>query len=77
MDLREFRKMLCDVDRSYEWFVSLVISFIRMSENNDKAALISDFIQTNPTANSSDVIEYMINELGLSSNVAGPLVNMA
>ena len=49
-------------------FVSLVVSFVRIPENSSKDILIQDYIVSNPRANSSDVLEYMISELGMANN---------
>lgn len=65
MTLREFREMLYGVKRSYDDFVSLVITFVKMPGNREKGALIKDFIEMHPGADSSDVLRYMIEELGM------------
>lgn len=49
-------------------FVSLVVSFVKISENSSKDILIRDYIVSHPRANSSDVLEYMISELGMANN---------
>ena len=65
MKMREFRDILYGVERSYDDFVCLVISFVKMPGNAFKAALIKDYIDANPSADSSDVLEYMIKDLGM------------
>ena len=49
-------------------FVSLVVSFVKIPENSSKDILIRDYIVSHPRANSSDVLEYMISELGMANN---------
>ena len=65
MNLKEFRKMLSNVDRSYDGFVSLVMAFVKMPGNSEKGLQIRDYILSNPCANSSDVLRFMITEQGL------------
>ncbi len=72
MDMREFRKLLCSVDRSYNDFVSLVITFVEIPENSNKITYIKDFIVSHPSANSSDVLEYMVKELGMVESTGIP-----
>lgn len=60
MNLREFREMLNNVDRSYDGFVSLVMSFVKTPGNSEKGVQIRDYIESNPYANSSDVLRFMI-----------------
>ena len=73
MEMKEFRKLLYSVDRSYDDFVSLVISFVMIPGNKNKITCIRDFIVSNPQANSSDVLEYMIKELGMAETKEPPL----
>ena len=68
MNINELKEMLYSVDRSYDDFVSLVVSFVRIPENSSKDILIRDYIVSHPRANSSDVLEYMISELGMANN---------
>ncbi len=72
MNLKEFRKMLSNVDRSYDGFVSLVMSFVKMPGNSEKGLQIRDYIASNPFADSSDVLQFMITELGLVDDVSIP-----
>ena len=72
MNLKEFRNMLVNVDRSYDGFVSLVMSFVKMPGNTEKGLKIRDYIVSNPYANSSDVLRFMITELGLVDDVSVP-----
>lgn len=65
MTMGEFRELLQGVSRSYDDFVSLVISFVKMPGNRVKGTMIRDFIEAHPQADSSDVLQYMISELGL------------
>ena len=66
MTMREFREILRNVDRSYDDFVSLVITYIKIPGNRSKALQIRDYIESNPFADSSDVLQFMINELGMA-----------
>ena len=66
MTIREFRELLYKVDRSYDDFVSLVISYIKILGNRSKALLIRDYIESHPFSDSSDVLQFMIEELGMA-----------
>ena len=59
---REFRILLRTVDLYYEDFEHGIISYIELPGNSYKKKMIEDFIINNPSANASDVTEYMINE---------------
>ncbi len=72
--MRDFRKILCNVDRSYDGFVSLVISFVKMPGNSEKEIQIRDYITSNPYANSSDVLQFMITELGMAEDINVPVL---
>ena len=65
MDINSFRELLKNVDRSYEDFVSLVITFVKMPGNYEKIVQIENYIRENPLANSGDVLQYMIEKLGM------------
>ena len=67
MNTNELKELLYSVDRSYDDFVSLVVSFVKNPGNSSKGLLIRDYIICHPLANSCDVLEYMINELGMVS----------
>ena len=67
MTMREFRRLLYSVDRSYDDFVSLVITFVKMPGNRMKGMMIKSYIESHPYADSSDVLQYMIEELGMST----------
>ena len=62
--MEEFRELLKTVDRYYDGFEQAVISYIKMPGCAYKKDLIADFITDHPKANSSDVLEYMMNETG-------------
>ena len=62
--MEDFRVLLRNVDGYYDGFEHAVISYIKMPGNDYKKDIIEEFIRTNPTANSSDVLEYMINDTG-------------
>ena len=66
MTMREFRELLYKVDRSYDDFVSLVISYIKLPGNRSKALLIRDYIESHPFSDSSDVLQFMVEELGMA-----------
>lgn len=72
MNLKELKKMLRSVDKSYDGFVSLVMSFVKMPGNSEKELQIKEYIESNPYANSSDVLQFMITELGLVDDVSVP-----
>lgn len=58
----EFRELLKNVDRSYDGFVHAVISYVKMPGNAGKQMVIEDYIKDHPDANSSDVLQFMIEE---------------
>ncbi len=62
--MEEFRNLLRSVNRYYEGFEHAVISYINMPGNADKQFSIGSFIRNHPDANSSDILEYMMNETG-------------
>ena len=62
--MEDFRVLLRNVDGYYDGFEHAVISYIKMPGNDYKKDIIEEFIRTNTTANSSDVLEYMINDTG-------------
>ena len=68
MNINELKEMLYSVDRSYDDFVSLVVSFVKAPGTSAKEFLIRDYIVSHPHANSSDVLEYMITELGMANS---------
>ena len=76
MTMREFRELLYSVDRSYDDFVSLVISFIKIPGNRSKGLLIRDYIEAHPYANSSDVLQFMISDLGMAEEAKASVVEM-
>ena len=51
-------KMLKEVPRSYDDFIRTVMWFAKKDQAN--AETMKEFIKNNPTANSSDVLKYMI-----------------
>ena len=77
MTMREFRELLYSVDKSYDDFVSLVITFIKMPGNRVKSALIKNYIESNPGVDSSDVLQYMISELGLVPDMQVPTAEVS
>ena len=76
MTMREFRELLYSVDRSYDDFVSLVISFIKIPGNRSKGLQIRDYIVAHPYANSSDVLQFMISDLGMAETVNTSVAEM-
>ena len=76
MNLKEFKIMLKNVDKSYDGFVNLVMSFVKMPGNSEKELQIRDYIVSNPYANSSDVLNFMITELGLLDDVSVPAMEI-
>ncbi len=60
----EFSQLLENVDRSYDGFVHAVITYVLTPGNESKQELIKEFIHNNPSANSSDVLRFMIEETG-------------
>ena len=67
MNTNELKELLYTVERSYDDFVSLVISFVKLPGNFDKECLIKDYILSHPCADSSDVLKFMIDELGMAN----------
>ena len=67
MAMKEFRELLMDVDRSYEGFVDMVTGYIMMTGNYDKMAVVADYINENPDVDSSGVLHYVVDELGILS----------
>lgn len=67
MNTNELRELLYTVERSYDDFVSLVISFVKLPGNSDKESLIKDYILSHPCTDSSDVLKFMIDELGMAN----------
>ena len=59
-----FKELLQQVDRSYEDFVRGVLAYTQIPGNEDKQAMIEDYIINHPKANSSDVLEYLIKGTG-------------
>ena len=59
-----FRELLRTVDAYYEDFEHAVVSYIKMPGNEDKKQMIESYIMNHPAANSSDVLEFMMNETG-------------
>ncbi len=62
--MNDFRKMLMQVDRSYDGFVHAVISYVKIPGNEEKQEMIEQYIRMHPNANSSDVLQYMVEETG-------------
>ncbi len=60
--MNDFRELLENVDRSYDGFVHAVISYIRIPGNETKQAVIEEYIKEHPNANSSDVLQFMIDK---------------
>lgn len=63
MAIQDFRKILLQVDGSYDAFVDMVIRYVEMTGNYSKVPLIAQYIDDNPYADSSDVLHYMVSEL--------------
>ena len=70
MAMKEFREILMDIDRSYEGFVDTIANYIMMTGNYDKMAVVADYINDNPGVDSSEVLHYMVDELGILSRTA-------
>ena len=67
--MNEFRKLLKNVDRSYDGFVHAVISYVKTPGNEGKQAVIEEYIKEHPQANSSDVLQFMIEETGFFASM--------
>ncbi len=65
----KFRNVLWQVDRSYEGFVHAVVSYVKMPGNKEKQIMIEDYIKQHPQANSSDVLNYMLEETDFFDSV--------
>ncbi len=63
MSINDFRKMLENVDRSYDDFVSSVISYVRIPGNENVMDEIILYIESNPLANSADVLKFMLRDV--------------
>ena len=59
----DIRKRLRTVPRSYDDFVNYTAE--RMEENDKLRDVVIDHINSNPNANSSDILEVVMNFLGL------------
>ena len=59
-----FRELLRTVDAYYEGFEHAVVSYIKMPGNENKMKMIEEYVINHPAANSSDVLEFMMNETG-------------
>ena len=59
-----FRELLRTVDAYYEGFEHAVVSYIKMPGNENKMQMIEEYVINHPAANSSDVLEFMMNETG-------------
>jgi hypothetical protein len=70
MRMEEFKVLFRNVDRYYKGFEDAVVSYIKMPGNADKKELIENYILDHPEANSSDVLEYMVNETGFRKTYA-------
>lgn len=57
--IRGLKKALRGVSDSYEGFVKAVMAFAK--EGQDNVEVIKRYLKDNPEANSSDILEYMIN----------------
>ncbi len=68
MNINDFRVLLKSVDRSYDDYVSAVISYIKMPGNMCKMQEISSYIRNNPGINSSDVLKLIVQDIS-SKNI--------
>ena len=71
MKMDNFRELLKHVDRSYDGFVHAVITYVKTPGNEKKKALIENFILSTPEANSSDVLNFLIEHTGFFDTVDG------
>ena len=62
--MNQFRELLRTVDAYYEGFEHAVVSYIKIPGNENKMKLIEDYIVHNPSANTSDVLEFMMKKTG-------------
>ena len=58
--MTEFREMLNNVNRSYTDFVHAVMTYVNTPGNEKKRFMIEEYIRSNPTANSSDVLQFIV-----------------
>lgn len=63
MAIKDFRRLLMQVDRSYDAFVDMVLSSVSKSGNSYAVPVIAEYIHDNPTADCRDVLHYMSSEL--------------
>lgn len=59
-----FKELLKQVDRSYDGFVHAVMSYVKTPGNEKKKDLIEQYILLHPESNSSDVLQFMLEETG-------------
>ena len=62
MSINDFRILLRSVDRSYDDYVSAVISYVKMPGNMCKMQEISSYIRNNPGISSSDVLKLIVKD---------------
>ena len=63
MNMNEFRELLKCVDRSYDDFVSAVISYVKMPGNIYLMQEIASYIKNNPNITSSDVLNLIMRDI--------------
>ncbi|MCR5801575.1 MAG: hypothetical protein K6G57_04515 [Lachnospiraceae bacterium] len=61
--MRELKTLLINISDSYYDFVESMMDEARKSEDRKNALL--DFLRNNPKTTTSDVISYVVDELGL------------
>ena len=64
MRMDVLRDMLKRVDRSNDGFVHAVMSYVKSPGNEGKQEIIKNYIEDHPEANSSDVLQFMIDKAG-------------
>lgn len=65
MAIKDLKRLLMQIDRSYDAFVEMVLSCVSKSNNRDMVPVIAEYINDNPSADCKDVLYYMSNELNM------------
>ncbi len=60
MTMERFTNLLNNIEDSYDDFVRGVISYVKIPGNEYKQNLIEEYIRNHPTANTSDVTDFIL-----------------
>lgn len=70
--MQKFEQLLWSVNRAYEDYVRGVVAYISIPGNEGKRQMIEKYINSNPNADSADVLEYMISDTDFFDKVKEP-----